>query len=252
MDEYNNSPYRKMPEELIPGYTMNGKIPIFNWYFDGSKQNGVEWNNQLINEYVNRFTPNNIKNNGEGRSPYGHKVCVNLLNAFEKYNVRNNNVAVVGSETPWIEAILINLQNKVTTIEYNVPDSNYHSLECKDYFNFFENNNRTFDAVVTFSSIEHSGLGRYGDPLDPNGDIKTMEVIHNNLIDNGVLIWGAPVGKDAISWNAHRVYGEIRLPLMFAKFKELDWYGVGKNILFNRPLQKNSCQPVIVLQRRPF
>ena len=24
-----------------------------------------------------------------------------------------------------------------------------------------------FDAVVTFSSVEHSGLGRYGDGLNP-------------------------------------------------------------------------------------
>jgi hypothetical protein len=29
----------------------------------------------------------------------------------------------------------------------------------------------TFDAIVTFSSVEHSGLGRYGDALNPWGDI---------------------------------------------------------------------------------
>jgi hypothetical protein len=28
-----------------------------------------------------------------------------------------------------------------------------------------------FDAVVTFSSAEHSGLGRYGDGLNPWGDM---------------------------------------------------------------------------------
>ena len=32
------------------------------------------------------------------------------------------NVAVIGSTSPWIEAILLNMSNKVTTIEYNVPD----------------------------------------------------------------------------------------------------------------------------------
>ena len=30
---------------------------------------------------------------------------------------------------------------------------------------------QAFDAVVTFSSIEHSGLGRYGDSLNPWGDL---------------------------------------------------------------------------------
>ncbi len=33
---------------------------------------------------------------------------------------------------------------------------------------------RPFDVVVTFSSLEHSGLGRYGDILNPWGDLITM------------------------------------------------------------------------------
>ena len=31
-----------------------------------------------------------------------------------------------------------------------------------------------YDAVVTYSSVEHAGLGRYGDPLDPDGDVAAM------------------------------------------------------------------------------
>jgi hypothetical protein len=36
---------------------------------------------------------------------------------------------------------------------------------------FLNNTLGSFDAIVTFSSIEHSGLGRYGDALNPWGDI---------------------------------------------------------------------------------
>jgi len=248
--EYNNSPYKVIPEELKNKYTMNGKIPIFTWYIDERAKNGVEWNNELINSYINKFTPYNIINNKEGKSPYGHEVCKNLLKSFLDFNIRNKKVAVVGSKKPWIEAILLNLQNKVTTIEYNVPNSNFNNLECKDYFKYFEKNTETYDAVVTFSSIEHSGLGRYGDPLDPDGDINTMETIYNNLLNNGLVIWGAPVGKDALAWNAHRIYGAIRLPLIFNKFEELKWYGITKEKSFALPLGKNSFkQPVVVLKK---
>ncbi len=31
-----------------------------------------------------------------------------------------------------------------------------------------------YDAVVSYSSVEHSGLGRYGDALNPWGDIIAM------------------------------------------------------------------------------
>ena len=247
--EFTVSPYQKIPEKLLDAYTMQGKVPIFDLYFDGTKKNVVMWSNELINDYCKRFTPKNIRKSEEGSSTYGHHVCVNLLDSFEKYDIRNKNVAVVGSETPWIEAMLINLNNKVTTIDYNVPVSNYNNLDCKDYFNFFENNRDTFEAIVSFSSIEHSGLGRYGDPLDPDGDIKTMRVIHNNLKNDGILIWGAPVGKDALVWNAHRVYGEIRLPFVFENYEEIEWFGASKDYLFNFPLANWGSQPVVVLKK---
>ena len=126
------------------------------------------------------------------------------------------------------------MSNKVTTIEYNVPSINFEDIElqCKDYFNHFDKNTEIYDAIVTFSSIEHSGLGRYGDPLDPNGDIKTMNNIYKNLSEDGIVIWGAPVGKDALTWNAHRIYGPSRLPLIFKNFKELKWYGRSKHKVF--------------------
>jgi hypothetical protein len=31
------------------------------------------------------------------------------------------------------------------------------------------------DFVYSFSSLEHDGLGRYGDPIDPWGDVKAMQ-----------------------------------------------------------------------------
>ena len=60
-----------------------------------------------------------------------------------------------------------------------------------------------------------------------------MDAIHRNLKNNGILIWGAPVGKDALTWNCHRIYGEKRLPLIFKNFKELEWFGLSKTESFN-------------------
>lgn len=31
-----------------------------------------------------------------------------------------------------------------------------------------------FDAIASFSSLEHIGLGRYSDELDPDGDFKEV------------------------------------------------------------------------------
>ncbi|MCX5900060.1 MAG: DUF268 domain-containing protein [Proteobacteria bacterium] len=54
---------------------------------------------------------------------------------------------------------------------------------------------------------EHIGLGRYGDPLDPQGDLKAMGELFRILSPGGQLLFVAPVGGEArIQYNAHRVY----------------------------------------------
>ena len=60
-----------------------------------------------------------------------------------------------------------------------------------------------FDAIVTFSSIEHSGLGRYGDALNPWGDILTIARAWCVTKTGGQLVLGTMYGEDQIHFNAH-------------------------------------------------
>ena len=54
--------------------------------------------------------------------------------------------------------------------------------------------------------IEHIGLGRYGDPLDPQGDTKAMAQLQRVVAKGGSLLLVVPVGKPRVHFNAHRVY----------------------------------------------
>jgi hypothetical protein len=251
--KYLDSPYKEIPEDLKNCYTMNGRVPILDWWINGAGDqiHDANWSSDYVEKWCQTLSTDNIKKNGYNvGTPYGWPVLKNLIDCFEKYNIRNKTVAVVGSERPWIEAVLINMGNNVTTIEYNIPVCDHPKLECKGYFEFFEKNRDSFDAVISFSSIEHSGLGRYGDPLDPDGDIKTMKVIHNNLKKDGLFVWGAPVGQDAVVWNAHRIYGPTRLEKLFEDYKEIEWFGISKTDALNRPLGMRSfVQPVVMLQK---
>jgi SAM-dependent methyltransferase len=60
--------------------------------------------------------------------------------------------------------------------------------------------------------IEHIGLGRYGDRLDPNGDLGAIRELIRVLAPGGNLLVVVPVGRQRIEFNAHRVYdfGEFR------------------------------------------
>ena len=65
------------------------------------------------------------------------------------------------------------------------------------------------DSVASLSCmhvVEHAGLGRYGDPLDPGGDLKAMAELARVLAPGGSLLFVVPVGKPGVRFNSHRTY----------------------------------------------
>ena len=65
--------------------------------------------------------------------------------------------------------------------------------------------------------IEHIGLGRYGDPLDPLGDQKAMAELQRVIAPGGSLLLVVPVGKSQIMFNAHRIYSPQQIISAFSK-----------------------------------
>ena len=63
------------------------------------------------------------------------------------------------------------------------------------------------ESLSCMHVVEHVGLGRYGDPLDYNGDLGAASELSRVLADNGNLLFVVPVGGEArIQFNAHRIY----------------------------------------------
>ncbi|MFO0626018.1 MAG: DUF268 domain-containing protein [Polyangiales bacterium] len=62
------------------------------------------------------------------------------------------------------------------------------------------------------SSLEHAGLGRDGDPVDPEADLAAMARLARLLGPDGRLGFAMPVGAGAMVWNAQRIDGGRRRP----------------------------------------
>jgi hypothetical protein len=65
----------------------------------------------------------------------------------------------------------------------------------------------SFSSVSCMHTVEHIGLGRYGDQLDPHGDIKAINELKRVTKPGGDILFVTPVGKQRIEFNAHRIYG---------------------------------------------
>ena len=58
-----------------------------------------------------------------------------------------------------------------------------------------------FDAMVSFSSLEHSGMGAYGESLNPWGDLITMARAWCTLKPRARALVAVPYGPDNIEVN---------------------------------------------------
>ncbi len=52
-----------------------------------------------------------------------------------------------------------------------------------------------YDRALSLSSFDHDGLGRYGDPINPVGDLVAMETVRRQLHCDGLLFLTVPIGK---------------------------------------------------------
>lgn len=72
--------------------------------------------------------------------------------------------------------------------------------------------------------VEHVGLGRYGDPLDPVGDIKAIAELKRALAVNGNLLFVVPIsGYPKVVFNAHRIYSYAQITDYFSDFKLIEF-----------------------------
>ncbi|MCX6797299.1 MAG: DUF268 domain-containing protein, partial [Candidatus Doudnabacteria bacterium] len=80
---------------------------------------------------------------------------------------------------------------------FECVEGNILSLPFKD---------STIQSLSCLHVAEHIGLGRYGDPLDPQGTEKACKELQRVLAPGGKIYFSLPIGKTATYFNAHRVF----------------------------------------------
>lgn len=97
---------------------------------------------------------------------------------------------------------------------------------------FFED--ASVESLSCMHTIEHIGLGRYGDPIDVNGDITAAAELSRVVRPGGHLLMVVPVGRARIVFNSHRVYCHDQLLAMFPNFEVLETALVRDDRSFSR------------------
>jgi hypothetical protein len=216
----------------------------------------LNWSTSYIDSYCA-----DISSGGTGT--YNREAVEGLQNALQSLQldpktgisgIKSATALVMGTEYPWVECLLLNEGVElVWTFEYstiNVQHPRMRAKQCQliaeDYLSGqFD----PVDVIVSYSSLEHSGLGRYSDALNPDGDKEALAQAWCMLRPGGLLVLGVPMScatEGELVFNAHRIYGFERLAYISENY-ELVGFASDSCIAF-----KNAKRDPFLILRKTF
>jgi len=123
----------------------------------------------------------------------------------------------------------------IRNIESSIPNLTFIQADLQSVSSKL---NTSYDSVSSLHSIEHFGLGRYGDPLDVEGHIKGLLNIAKLVCTSGYLYISFPIGAPAIQFNQQRIIHptwpvQILKEFKLQRFIVIPWRG--SPVLGTRP-----------------
>jgi hypothetical protein len=178
-------PLRSPPEDMLESFQMNRKMPIVKYEYEDNSFNDSDGKTIGKIPVITKKDLENIelRHDDFENLNHGPKVLQSELKDY-KHQIKGAEIAVLGSDDPWIETIVSTLgAKKVHTLEYtrrNYEDDKFKWWHIHDFLDMALDKNyvNKIDFAVTYSTIQHAGLGRYGDALSPDGDLESMKLIN--------------------------------------------------------------------------
>jgi hypothetical protein len=202
-----------------------------NQAYLGGKSHTPVWTKDVVDKGIRSCSNNSLG------GTYGVEVVVELNKGFEriKSDIVGGRVLVIGSENPWLESCALSAgAASVVTLEYGSIISEHPQITTLTpdamRTKFADGTLGFFDVILTYSSVEHSGLGRYGDALNPYGDLQAIARAWCVAKPNAPMLIGVPYAEEkfnVIEYNAHRQYGPLTYSHLVANWEQEHFSRVG-------------------------
>jgi SAM-dependent methyltransferase len=103
-------------------------------------------------------------------------------------------------------------------------------------------------SISSLCVIEHIGLGRYGDELEPQGSVKAARELTRVLGEGGDLLISVPVGRSSVNFNAFRSFAVEQVIEMFGglRVEELVFVQGGRIVDADAAIAAGPLEPVVV------
>lgn len=125
--------------------------------------------------------------------------------------VANNNPVKhydIGSRVDGFIAHLASFRDNIVLIDIRPMESEIKGVKFfkADATNLIGIEDESVESLSALCSLEHFGLGRYGDPIDPEACFKAFRAIVRVMSRRGHAYIAVPIGKEHLEFDAHRVF----------------------------------------------
>lgn len=239
-------PPAEIPDNLRAAFSMNGKVELLKGYTIATLP--VECSDGIDDEAMLTF----LALNRAGLPVAAREKAESLLGRFEpiqhsqaskafkrisddvqyadmtvpqsvippELDVARKSVAVVAESDTFMEAVLLCMCRELTSVRRRAPVSGTKLFKGATLGPWLADDSQ-YDVLVCRGLIDSWGLGRFGEPLDANADLKLMQRLRAKLKPGGTLHAVVPVGRDRLVFNTTRIYGEHRLPALLAGWRQI-------------------------------
>jgi len=152
----------------------------------------------------------------------------------------------IGSRVDGFIAHLVSFNQKVCTLDIRplrteIPNVSFMECDATKMENIEEN---SIESLSALCSLEHFGLGRYGDPIDPEACFTCFKAIEKRMKKGGMFYMSVPVGQEHVEFNAHRVFNASTIVNSFPNMKLVEYSVTGNDTLErNIPIDKYDNFP---------
>ncbi len=212
-------------------------VPIFDpikvsgglWNYPRYFKSGFEYSKMYSAEPIKIINTYPILDQKTLTTPFdSHYFYQDIWAAKKIYNSKTKTHHDIGSNIEFVSFLTAFTKVKfvdIRPIKANL--SNFESIKASILDLPFKNN--SIKSLSCLHVAEHIGLGRYGDPLDPEGTKKACKELSRVLAKGGNLYFSLPVGVPRLCFNAHRIHSPTQILRYFEGLKLKELSGIDDN-----------------------
>ena len=172
------------------------------------------------------FMPCLHDRNAEGGATNNEYFWQDLLVARLVFDAKPRKHIDIGSRVDGFVAHVASFRNvevfDVRPISAYIPGVTFKKADLMLRDSLPLNKSGYCDSISCLHAIEHFGLGRYGDPINPKGYVNGIENMAALLEKDGILYLSTPIGREKVDFNANRIFNPNNL-ISLAKLNDLEF-----------------------------